>query len=257
MHVGGRGAIFSSRYFWMFEEFLQEAIAKEYQSCILLLVKSETAFPPKHLAQSKDFTMAIEAQTTTKKRDPAQFEVLFTGDGSKFTTRIPSDVNAMAVKEAASDKSYTYKLADLPQSVMLGLAAAGMKSIMVTHIRNHKDEEGTNVLELAAEAFAKLAEGKLYSRDGSGTSAKTGPKFDTKFWAAVAKSFNKRRTGKDATNTQVDGFIAKLLAFTPKDRNKAIADYRKNPHFNAAFLAEKAAQADAKGGDSADELDIF
>ncbi len=205
----------------------------------------------------------MDTQTSTKKREPKQFEVLFSDGSGKYTTRIPADVTSMAVSEVATEKSYTYKLSDLPQSIMLGLAAAGMKSIMVTHIRNHKDEDGSNVLESAAEVFAKLADGKMYTRDGSG-SAKTGPKFDTKFWSAVANSFQRRRTAavdgvaKDATRNQIDGFIAKLLAKTPKERNKAIAEHRKNPLFNAAYLAEKSTQAATKGnGSDAEELDIF
>lgn len=203
----------------------------------------------------------MEMTTVKKVKEPATFTSLFVDAAGVATTRVPMDVRGMTISEVATEKSYTYNLSDLPQNVMLSLAAAGMKKVMEAHIRNHAEQDGSNILELAADVFAKLAEGKVYARAAKGEkipgTGKTGPKFDSGFYAAVAKSFKKRNTGQEASAAEVEGFVSKLSAMTPKERAKKITEYRKSPHFNAAYLAEQAAKANQKVGDTETELDIF
>lgn len=207
--------------------------------------------------------MADTATATKATREKGPVAIEFIADGmEEASTRVPDGVKAMIVTERATGNTKTYSIADLPETILHQLAAAGLKKFVEMHVRNSANsadgDSTTNVLESADTMFATLKSGKLYSRT-AGEKGEKIAKFDFDFWVDVTKAFTKRSKKRDATEAELKLFRSKMEALTPAERKDKIAAWKKaNPLFNAAYLQVKAQQAVKGAGEKADgELDLF
>ena len=166
----------------------------------------------------------------------------------------------MVVTERATGNAKTYSIAELPETILHQLAAAGLKKFVEMHVRNSANsadgDSTTNVLESADTMFATL---KAASSIRALPEKGEGGQVDFDFWVDVTKAFTKRSKKRDATEAELKLFRSKMEALTPAERKDKIAAWKKaNRSLTLRTCKLKAQQAVKGAGEKADgELDLF
>lgn len=159
--------------------------------------------------------------------------------------RVPNEVKALHVVQRAGNKSKTYNLDEVPQSIKDSLVAFAVAQRGKVYIANHGDENGSNVVALFDAFWNDVKSGKVYSRSADGE--KPGRKFDAVKWADIMKAallaMNKKGRINTKTNKPIQpmseqgykDFVAALEAASPKERTEKIAGWKKDGFFLRAL----------------------
>lgn len=164
-------------------------------------------------------------------------------------------VNSLILERKEGDKTVgdEYSLSDLPQAVLLSLAANGLANIMGTYVRNHFDEKKANVKELADKRYAAIKAGEIYPRVTGG--AGKGKGFDpSEYVEALARAFKIKHPKKKFSDQAKAELASKLEAMTQGERLKQIAAWKKSPLFAQQLMLVRAERIGAAQQDDSDSV---
>lgn len=159
--------------------------------------------------------------------------------------RVPNEVKALHIVQRAGNKSKTYNLDEVPQSIKDSLVAFAVAQRGKVYIANHGDKDGSNVVDLFDAFWNDVKSGKVYSRSADGE--KPGRKFDAVKWATVYRNallamskkgrINKKtnKPFQPMSDQHYNDFVVALEAAPSKERIEKIAGWKKDGFFLRAL----------------------